>query len=615
MRIINLLIYSILFLPTIIISQSKEPLLKRAKFAEAKIIIKKQLASDRDTINFNLSFAKVYEREKKMDSCSLMLYRIEESKLSRNQLANYYYLKARVYDDELNQTMLALETYKKALDLYKKENDITGILKTRYRLFYLLFINSLSAQTAFKYLDSLSLDALKYKDTSAQIQATLGMANRYFDKETKDSVKPYLDKAFKLSKYSNDIVRQEIVASYLGLYYLYLDNNFDKAELWLDKSVELAESIKNDDAMFNAYVNRATLPRELEKYRQSLKWMYKAAAIPVSSYNYNQKASLFKYMARDYHFLSEADSALVYYDKYFIYNKSVNDQAQENNLIGFSILESTQENKRIKKENKFKEKIAWSLGGLAFALSIIGILAYTNQQRKRKIAEQQQQLEQEKVNQLLKDQELQSIDAMISGQEKERQRLANDLHDNLGSLLATLKLHFENYKGQVENKKQEKILNNTDELLEEAYQKVRGMAHTRNTGVVAKYGLLPAIENFAAKVSASQKLQIDVSYNTFEERLDNTTEITLFRILQELITNVIKHAKATEVQLQLTAYEQQINILLEDNGRGFDTSRIPEKEGMGLTSIRKRVELAGGSFSIDSTIDHGTTININFPIS
>ncbi|WP_340201083.1 ATP-binding protein [Ascidiimonas sp. W6] len=620
MKHLVLLVYFAL-VPCLLLAQDYESLFKKAEYSKAKVLIQKRLDATGDSIVFKLNLAKVYEQEKKIDSCESVLSKINEAALSKEQRANYLYLKARVYDDELNQTMLALETYKKALKLYAQQGNKRGQNKTRYRLFYLLYSNSLSSQTAYKYLDSLRSEAVKFKDTSAQIQSALGMASWYFTPETSDSVQKYVSEAYKLSKMSEDLVRQEVTASYLGLNYLSNLNNIEKAKLWLDKSVFLAEKMGNDNAIFYSYLNRATLPRALGDFRESLSWMYKADSIPLTTYNYNLKASLYEFMAKDYDSLRKTDSALAYLKKFVKYRDSSDIQEQNKNLIRFATLETENENLRVRQENEKvtnesirNRNIAWSLGILALLLAIIGTLAYTNQQRKRKIAVQQQELEQEKVSQLLKDQELQSIDAMISGQEKERQRLANDLHDNLGSLLATLKLHFENYKGQVENTQQEKILNNTDTLLDEAYQKVRSMAHTRNTGVIAKYGLLPAIENFAAKVSASQKLQIAVSHNKFNDRLENAVEIGIFRMVQELITNVIKHAQATEVQLQLARHDAYINILIEDNGVGFNPSNLPKKEGMGLSSIKRRVEVIGGNFHIDSQPGHGTTVSIDIPV-
>jgi signal transduction histidine kinase len=223
-----------------------------------------------------------------------------------------------------------------------------------------------------------------------------------------------------------------------------------------------------------------------------------------------------------------------------------------------------------------------------------------------------------KLEKLMKEHELFGINSMIEGQEKERQRIANDLHDNLGSLLATLKLHFQTLKIKKDVRlgiEQDLLFEKTDELIEEAYQKVRSIAHAKNAGVNAQEGLLPAIKNLASKVSIINKLVIDVEEHGMHERLENALEITIFRIIQELITNVIKHANATEVTIHLTQYEDKINLMVEDNGIGFDVSQLKHEGTMGLHSIQRRIESLGGTVTIDSIAQSGTTVILDIPLS
>lgn len=274
------------------------------------------------------------------------------------------------------------------------------------------------------------------------------------------------------------------------------------------------------------------------------------------------------------------------------------------------------------KENanlRLREARTWLISALVGValLFLVSYFAYTNQRSKNKVQLKDKEVQAIKLEKLLKDQELFGIDAMIEGQEKERQRIANDLHDNLGSLLATLKLHFQNLKIKKDRiqSEQDLLLQKTDELIEEAYQKVRSIAHAKNAGVNAQDGLLPAVRNFASKVSIINKLVIEVEEHGMDNRLENTLEITIFRIIQELITNVIKHAQATEAIIHLTHYEDSINLMVEDNGIGFDISQIKPGETMGLYSIQKRIENLGGQVTIDSIAQKGTAVIIDVPLT
>ena len=99
-----------------------------------------------------------------------------------------------------------------------------------------------------------------------------------------------------------------------------------------------------------------------------------------------------------------------------------------------------------------------------------------------------------------------------------------------------------------------------------------------------------------------------------EERIENTLEVAIFRMIQEILTNAIKHAYATEIVIHITHHDDSLNILIEDNGKGFNPRTIDKKEGMGLTNIEKKVEQIGGVFSIDSVKKRGTSIIIDIPI-
>ena len=200
---------------------------------------------------------------------------------------------------------------------------------------------------------------------------------------------------------------------------------------------------------------------------------------------------------------------------------------------------------------------------------------------------------------------------MIEGQEKERQRIANDLHDDLGGLMATVKLHFNALK----DKKSPELFDKTNTLIDEAYNKVRSVAHAKNSGVIAKHGLLKSVKEMANKISISNQLEIEVIEYGLETRLENSLELTLFRIIQELISNAVKHAQASEISIHITNHGDMINLMVEDNGKGFNASQITKtNKGMGINSIDKRVEHLDGKMTIESEKNKGTTIIIDIPL-
>ena len=279
-------------------------------------------------------------------------------------------------------------------------------------------------------------------------------------------------------------------------------------------------------------------------------------------------------------------------------------------------LDTAKKEKQILVEQEQKRKnrnLAFLLGGGLLLVSFIAILVYKNTKRKQRIAEQEREIEIQKTEKLLKEQELNAIDAMLEGQEKERQRLASDLHDSAGATLAAAKMQFSHLNKSNTSEDLKEYFTKTEALLDQAYSEVRSMAHLKNSGVIAKQGLLPAIEKLA-KQASTHNLKMYVHDFGLTQRLDNTLEITIFRVVQEFVTNIIKHSQATEANISITQHEDSINIIVEDDGKGFNVKDINSEHGMGLSSIERRVEYLEGTLEVDSSLNNGTTISIDIPL-
>ncbi|TLF46349.1 sensor histidine kinase [Maribacter aurantiacus] len=400
-----------------------------------------------------------------------------------------------------------------------------------------------------------------------------------------------------------------------GIYYK-IEGDFEKSEDFFLKADSLAAKnnflkiLRGDIAWQLAAINMQN--NKLEKSKNYLQ-IAKGLSKGLRDSFYNDRLTSLIYQKEN-----QYDSA------YYYLRKSVDIEYElgyKNNTLESSILTVQNQTDKLKldkleldAQNK-KIKI-WTLGlGLALLFgSVIGVLTYKNTKRKQLLAEQGKILEEQKVATLLKDQELATIDAMIEGQEKERQRIAHDLHDDLGGLMANVKLHFNSLQEKSVSNKQE-LYNKTNELLEEAYQKIRAIAHEKNSGVIAKQGLLRAVNQMADKISQSNRIAVSVQDFGLDNRLENSLELNLFRIIQELMTNIIKHAKATMANIHLTNHGDLLNILVEDNGIGFDPKSIKKsKDGMGLKSIDKRISHLEGTFHIESEPGKGSTIIIDIPI-
>ncbi|MEN2487829.1 sensor histidine kinase [Flavobacterium sp. B11] len=250
----------------------------------------------------------------------------------------------------------------------------------------------------------------------------------------------------------------------------------------------------------------------------------------------------------------------------------------------------------------------------AFLILLIPIIALLFQFYKRfKVQHllniKQAEISSQKINSILKEQELELIKASISGQDKERQRISQELHDSIGGNLAAIKLQVNHL-----NPSNFSNIQNITYQLDETYQQVRNLSHTLLPKKFNQNKFLEVLESYLRNISDASKIKI--SYIPYPKKeineLHENIQVEIFKIIQELLTNTVKHAKASEIEIQLNYIENILNLLFEDNGVGFETQN--DIKGIGLTNIENRINKLNGAFIIDSKLKRGTIINIEIPI-
>ncbi|MCD8739832.1 ATP-binding protein [Mucilaginibacter roseus] len=241
------------------------------------------------------------------------------------------------------------------------------------------------------------------------------------------------------------------------------------------------------------------------------------------------------------------------------------------------------------------------LGTSSMLMMIVAIIWFVyNYQRKL----EQKTKEYTNIEQLMQRQELQPAYAVIQGQEDERKRIAEELHDNIGGLLATLKIYSDLNLVKEDptdiKRLNEKISLLTDKLSEE----VRKLSHEMDLRTLSGFGITVALQQLCEAVTSSGKLKCTALIELPAPLRDHVA-LHIYRIIQELITNTLKHAGATQSRIELNLIDQEITLIYEDNGCGFD-SKTEKTGGMGLLNIRRRAELISGRLTMDSS-PQGTT--------
>lgn len=208
------------------------------------------------------------------------------------------------------------------------------------------------------------------------------------------------------------------------------------------------------------------------------------------------------------------------------------------------------------------------------------------------------------------------FNTVISVQDNERRRIAGDLHDSLGSVLSAAKLgleRMEEEKLELTQQQREKYAH-AIHLLDEAISELRSISHNLMPPALSKLGLIAALRSFLEKITEYSGIQVHFSTHNIPSQLSEQVEITLYRVVLELVNNTVKHAEAGEVTLQLVGYADYINLTFEDNGKGFDALQAMKISGLGLKNIFSRIDLMKGKADIDSEPGRGTIVNIDLPL-
>jgi signal transduction histidine kinase len=558
-------------------------------------------------------------KDGKYEIACAKLKKIRPETLSKANHALYLCLTAKCYDMN-NMPTKAFDSFIRAKKEYLAIDSIERAMEMNIHISYLLSAQENNTNSHKKYDDELLEYVKKSNNLSFKITCYGHLATMSIDEEDYNKSLQYYRKALYLNRTVYNEKKEISLNNNIAVLFSEAFDMPDSALYYLDKNLPYLKKKGDTKALYHHYSNVAAANMHKGNFKKALDILWIAEKLPVSQL-VKKRSSNYELMAISYDSLHDYTNAYKYLsiNKKFFDSLNVTNQNIAINEIQtkYQTKEKELENTVLKNDNKIQKIWLYSFIALLVGTIIIGFLIFINARKREKIADQDKLIERQKLDKVLKDYELNSIDMMLEGQEKERQRLANDLHDNLGSMLATLKLNFENLKMRKNELKGEenKLYERTDELIEEAYQKVRRLAHAKNAGVFASQGLIPAIVKLAEKISIPGKLQINVIPFGFTDRLDNTLEIAIFRIIQELATNIIKHSRATEATIHLTHHDDNIiNIIIEDNGIGFKPDTLIDADGMGLTSIRKKARHLGGTFTIDATPGRGTTIIIDLPV-
>lgn len=211
-------------------------------------------------------------------------------------------------------------------------------------------------------------------------------------------------------------------------------------------------------------------------------------------------------------------------------------------------------------------------------------------------------------------QQRQLLSAVIESQEIERKRIGEDLHDEIGGTLSAIKLMLNAAK---QNTASQDILLEAKQLIDQMIIDVRNIAHDLSPPGLTMFGLYHIIDSFVSLINKSNEVQVTIQHEPFiqDRFLTEKVELALFRIITQLISNTLKHAKATQINLIFKPDGEQLHIEYFDNGKGFDVSILDEQHGIGMQNIKSRLQMIDAKYTLESKPLQGFKMNISCPIN
>ena len=461
----------------------------------------------------------------------------------------------------------------------------------------------------------------KRNDYINRVYATL--AQGYQGLQMSDSALYYFDIAIMESAKSNDKYAEATIYSYKTTLLSKL-NRFGEMLHVSEKSLELARELQSREMIANGLVTTATAYFYNGNNAKARKSIDEALKIATED-------SLFLQLTNGYNILSyiaarDGDYAGVVraerkYDS--LHDVAINEQRIRSTTDLEKKYETEKKQKEIIQLQKDKQiqnlslrqksTLNYFLIASLAALMIVGFLVYRNLRNRQLLAKQQDELQQQRIRELEKDKKLIAVDSLLKGQEEERSRLAKDLHDGLGGLLSGVKFSLSNMKDNlIVTPDNMAVFERSLDMIDTSIKELRRVAHNMMPEMLTKFGLDEALKDYCNTVNATKLLAVKYQSLGMETRLDKPTEIIVYRIVQELLNNILKHAAASAGFVQLIREHDRLNIVVEDNGKGFDTAMLEKSKGAGWANIRSRVEYLKGQLDIHSEPGKGALVNMEF---
>lgn len=386
-------------------------------------------------------------------------------------------------------------------------------------------------------------------------------------------------------------------------------NELDSAFYFFNQAYELSEKNNYSYGKGESQLQMGAIAIMQKKFPEAEKYLLAGIKEAEVVNSYNSLDEGYKYLSDVYAETGRYKQAYEYFQKYKSLNDSVVDLASKRNITDLEKKYQTEKKdvqlKLQQAQIERKNILNYILIGSAVILLIFAIFLY-------RYFRQRQALQQQRIAELERSKLLTATEAILKGEEQERKRLAKDLHDGLGGMMSGIKYSMQTMKRNlIMTPENQQAFERNMDMLDSSINEMRRVAHNMMPEALVKFGLDTALNDFCSDVDETGSLQVNYqSIGLSNESIPQTTAIAVYRIVQELLNNTMKHASAKSAIVQVTKTNGSISITVEDDGKGFNTSILHSNKGIGWSNIKNRISYLNGRMDVRSDVGKGTSVHI-----
>ena len=462
------------------------------------------------------------------------------------------------------------------------------------------------------------------KNFDANVRSYISIGNIYLRQNDTSKAFEFYTKAEALIGTYHLKRSQVMLYNSLGLYHQQMGKN-DLALKYFFKLIKIGEQTQKKEVIAITNLSIASIYEKENKDKLAIQFATSASILAKEISRLDTYWAAEELLSKIYEKQNKHQLALYHYKEYIITRDSIENKENTEKIVKAQMKYEFEKKELIAKAAQDKAKaialqelnkqklIRNSVAGFSILIIILSTRLVFSYKRRSNIsktlAQKSEELYQQKALELIKNEQVKSMRNYIKGEENERNRIASELHDGVGGTLSAIKLKLRKIEEDDKNPQIDKVIKNVDEL----YQDVRSITHNLITPQLKDSIFIKIINNLVNDIKDATRLEITLEYLEEDKinQLSEEIQVTVYRMIQELLKNSITHSNGTKIEINLNKFEHELNLVFEDNGSGFDSTT--KKTGIGLRNLETRTKALGGKLIIDSVMGRGSAFNITIP--